>query len=49
MEPVWTILGEKQIIGGRTFREDYIGILEFSGAYYIVENSMNGALNIKQR
>lgn len=45
---VWTILGEKQIIGGRTFREDYIGMLEFSGAYYIAENKINGTLNTKQ-
>jgi hypothetical protein len=45
---VWTILGEKQIIGGRTFRDDYIGMLEFSGAFYINENKINGTLNIKQ-
>ncbi len=44
---VWTILGEKQIIGGRTFREDYIGMLEFSGAYYFAENHITGTLNTK--
>jgi hypothetical protein len=45
---VWTILGEKQIIGGRTFREDYVGMLEFSGAYYFTENVITGTLNTKQ-
>lgn len=46
---VWTILGEKQIIGGRTFREDYIGMLEFSGAYYFSGNILTGTLNTKQK
>lgn len=46
---VWTILGEKQIIGGRSFRDNYIGTLEFCGAYYITENKINGTLNTKQR
>jgi hypothetical protein len=49
LKVVWTILGEKQIIGGRTFREDYIGMLEFSGAYYFTENIITGTLNTKER
>lgn len=46
---LWTVLGEKQVIGGRTFRENYIGILEFSGAYYLTENKLKGVINLKQR
>lgn len=41
----WTILGEKQIIGGNHNTEDYIRPLEFSGAYYFKDNKIIG--NIK--
>ncbi|KQX00869.1 AVAST type 2 anti-phage system protein Avs2 [Flavobacterium sp. Root420] len=44
----WTILGEKEVIGGSTFRKKYLGMLEFSGAYYIKDNLIIGALNTKQ-
>lgn len=47
---IWTILGEKQILGGRTFREDYVGMLELSGAYFISDDSeITGMLNSKYR
>jgi hypothetical protein len=46
---VWTILGEKQIIGGRTMRDDYIGMLEISGAYYLEDNRIEGSIITKQR
>ena len=29
----WTLLGEKQLIGGNHFRDDFVGKLEISGAY----------------
>ena len=29
----WTLLGEKQLIGGSHSREDFVGRLEISGAY----------------
>ncbi|WP_166925154.1 AVAST type 2 anti-phage system protein Avs2 [Flavobacterium poyangense] len=45
----WTILGEKQVIGGSTFGKEYLGMLEFSGAYYIKENELFGNLKTKQR
>ena len=34
LKVVWTVLGEKQIIGGRSFGTEYHGRLEMSGAYY---------------
>ena len=46
---VWTILGEKQILGGRMFNSNDIGILEFSGAYYLDDNKITGKLNIKKQ
>ncbi len=45
---VWTILGEKQIIGGRSFDNNYPGRLEISGAYYFKDNILIGRLNTKQ-
>ncbi|MDD3772673.1 MAG: hypothetical protein PHC38_08470 [Weeksellaceae bacterium] len=30
---LWTLLGEKQLIGGSLSKKDYIGRLEISGAY----------------
>lgn len=44
---LWTILGEKQVIGGRAFREDYVGRLELNGAYYLAENIIEGKINTK--
>lgn len=44
----WTILGEKQIIGGRHRPEDYIGRLEFSGAYYFENDKLIGKINTIQ-
>ncbi len=46
---LWTILGEKQVLGGRTFSEGYIGMLEFSGAYYLTENKLGGVINTKHK
>lgn len=44
---VWTVLGEKQIIGGRSFGTDYPGRLEISGAYYFDNEELKGAINTK--
>jgi len=44
---VWTVLGEKQIIGGRSFGDDYVGRLEISGAYYFDNEELKGAINTK--
>lgn len=44
---VWTVLGEKQIIGGRSFGTDYPGRLEISGAYYFDNMNLIGRLNTK--
>lgn len=44
---VWTVLGEKQIIGGRSFGDDNIGRLEISGAYFFNDNNIVGELNTK--
>jgi len=30
---LWTLVGEKQLIGGSPSREDFVGRLEISGAY----------------
>jgi len=46
---LWTILGEKQIIGGRTFREDYIGMMEYSGAYFYKEDKLTGKITPKEK
>jgi hypothetical protein len=45
---IWTVLGEKQIIGGHTFGGNYYGRLEISGAYYFENNLIIGRLNTKQ-
>ncbi|KQB42560.1 AVAST type 2 anti-phage system protein Avs2 [Flavobacterium aquidurense] len=45
---VWTILGEKQVIGGATFGKEYLGTLGFSGTYYLKDNNITGVLNTKQ-
>lgn len=44
---VWTVLGEKQIIGGRSFGTDYPGRLELSGAYYFDKEEFKGVVNTK--
>ena len=44
---VWTILGEKQIIGGRSFETDHLGRLEISGAYYFDKEEIKGVINTK--
>lgn len=47
LKVVWTILGEKQIIGGRSFGDDYSGRLEISGAYYFDNSNLVGTLRTK--
>lgn len=44
---VWTVLGEKQIIGGRSFGDNYLGRLEISGAYYFDNSNLVGRLRTK--
>ena len=44
---VWTILGEKQIIGGRSFGTEYHERLEISGAYYFENEEIKGVINSK--
>ncbi len=44
---VWTVLGEKQIIGGRSFGANYLGRLEISGAYYFENEILVGKINTK--
>jgi hypothetical protein len=44
---VWTVLGEKQIIGGRSFGAEYPGRLEISGAYYLESEELKGVINTK--
>ncbi len=44
---VWTLLGEKQIIGGGTTGADFPGRLEISGAYYFDDQHLQGNLNFK--
>ena len=38
----WTLLGEKQMIGGSLSGKDYIGRLEISGAYTLNQNIITG-------
>lgn len=45
---IWTVLGEKNIIGGHSIRDKYYGRLEISGAYYLDENNeLDGRINTK--
>lgn len=44
---LWTILGEKNFIGGRMFPDDWQGRLELSGAYRIHQGNIEGAVNAK--
>ncbi len=48
LKVLWTILGEKQIIGGRSFGTEYHGRLEISGAYYLESEELNGTINTKR-
>lgn len=48
LKVVWTILGEKQIIGGRSFGTDYLGRLEISGAYYFENEELDGIIKTKK-
>lgn len=45
---VWTVLGEKQIIGGRSFGTEYHGRLEISGAYYFENEELHGTIKTKK-
>ena len=44
----WTILGEKQIIGGISARNDYLGLLNISGSYYLKNDKIIGSINVKK-
>lgn len=44
----WTILGEKQIIGGMSTRTDYVGRLDISGTYYLENDKIIGSINVKE-
>jgi len=46
LEVVWTILGEKNIIGGFSSKE-YSGRLEISGAYKLNAQGLEGVINTK--
>jgi hypothetical protein len=47
LKVVWTILGEKQIIGGPSFGADYLGRMEISGTYYLDNLNIVGTLRTK--
>ena len=44
----WTILGERQIIGGMSARTDYVGRLDISGTYYLENDKIIGNINVKE-
>ncbi len=44
---VWTVLGEKQIIGGRSYGNNFSKRLEASGAFYFDNADFAGKLNTK--
>jgi hypothetical protein len=46
LKVIWTILGEKNIIGGSSSKE-YLGRLEISGAYKLGQDGLEGVLNSK--
>jgi len=46
-EILWTILSEKQIIGGRISGDDWKGRLEISGAFRIRAGQLEGKINPK--
>ena len=43
----WTVLGEKQIIGGSLSPGDYKGHLEINGAYILKDNSIVGEIGTR--
>lgn len=45
---IWTILGEKQIIGGSTLGSDYVGRLEISGSFFFKNGNIEGRVNTKK-
>jgi hypothetical protein len=44
---LWTILGEKNIIGGRMSPDDWKGRLELTGTYRIHQHNIEGVVNAK--
>ena len=44
---LWTLLGEKNIFGGRYSREEWKGHLEVSGAFRILKNTVHGKVHSK--
>ncbi|WP_347051904.1 AVAST type 2 anti-phage system protein Avs2 [Flavobacterium olei] len=44
---VWTVLGEKQVIGGRSFENEHLGRLEISGTYYFENSILTGKLQTR--
>jgi hypothetical protein len=44
---VWTILGQKNIVGGRSNADEYVGRLEVNGAFYLTNNKIEGKLKLK--
>ncbi len=45
---LWTVLGEKNIIGGHSNRDEFYDRLEISGAYYLNDsNEIEGNINTK--
>jgi hypothetical protein len=49
LKVVWTILGEKNIIGGNTHSDEYLGRLEISGAYSLDDgNKLDGLVHTKK-
>ncbi len=45
---IWSLLGEKQIIGGRHTYKDFIGRLDVSGVYYLEDNQVVGDFKTKK-
>jgi hypothetical protein len=43
----WTILGERQVIGGSRYGKENLGMLEFCGSYYMKNNVLSGSLKTK--
>lgn len=43
---VWTLLGEKRVIGGPLFSENHFGRIEFSGVFYLDNGKLNGSSKI---
>ncbi len=44
---LWTVVGEKYLLGGRLSQEEYLGRLVISGAYTIKKGKLEGKLNTK--